>query len=158
MPLPGWRQSLEEDRMTNERSRKMRVRLAAGLSAALSLGLLASPLRAAEEKKGAAIPEAAMKEAKEIFAQRCSTCHGAGGKGDGAASAALTPKPRDFTSAEWQKSVTDEHIDKIIIGGGAAVGKSPMMPPNSDLESKPDVVHALRQLVRDLGAGAAEKK
>ena len=70
----------------------------------------------------------------------------------------MNPKPRDFTSAEWQKSVTDEHIDKIIIGGGAAVGKSPMMPPNSDLESKPDVVHALRQLVRDLGAGAAEKK
>ena len=32
-----------------------------------------------------------------------------------------------------------------------------MMPPNPDLASKPDVVHALRQLVRDLGP-AAEKK
>ncbi len=141
--------------MTNERSRRMRLRLVAGLSATLSLGLLAAPVRAADEKKPA-IPEAAMKEAKEIFAQRCSTCHGAGGKGDGAAAAALNPKPRDLTSAEWQKSVTDEHIDKIILGGGAAVGKSPMMPPNADLASKPDVVHAMRQLVRDLGP-AAEK-
>jgi mono/diheme cytochrome c family protein len=144
--------------MMNERIRNMRAPLAAGLSAALSLGLLAAPLRAtAEEKKPAAIPEAAMKEAKEIFAQRCSTCHGAGGKGDGAAAAALNPKPRDLTSADWQKGATDEHIDKIILGGGSAVGKSPMMPPNPDLANKPDVVHGLRQLVRDLG-GAGEKK
>jgi mono/diheme cytochrome c family protein len=145
--------------MKNERSRRRRIRLAVGIGATLSLGLLAPPLRAAaEEKKPAPIPESAMKEAKEIFAQRCSTCHGAGGKGDGAAAAALNPKPRDLTSAEWQKSVSDEHIEKIILGGGAAVGKSPMMPPNADLENKPDVVHALRQLVRDLGPGGAEKK
>jgi len=153
MALPGSRQRIEEDRMTNERPRMKRVRLVAGLSATLALGLVASPLRAADE-----IPEAAMKEAKEIFSTRCSTCHGAGGKGDGAAAAALNPKPRDLTSAEWQKGATDEHIRKIIVGGGAAVGKSPMMPPNADLESKPDVVRALTKLVRDLGGGDAAKK
>jgi mono/diheme cytochrome c family protein len=135
--------------MTNERIRTMRVRLTAGLWATLALAVLASPAPAADD--------AAMKEAKEIFATRCSTCHGAGGKGDGAAAAALTPKPRDLTSADWQKSVTDEHIEKIIIGGGAAVGKSPMMPPNSDLESKPEVVKALKTLVRDLGKAPAAK-
>lgn len=144
--------------MMNGRFRKMPAGLAVGLSAALALGVLASPPRAAaEEQKAAPIPEAAMKEGKDIFAQRCSTCHGASGKGDGAAAAALTPKPRDLSSADWQKSVTDEHIDKIILGGGAVVGKSPMMPPNPDLASKPDVVHALRQLVRGF-APAPEKK
>lgn len=144
--------------MTNERIRTMRARLAAGLAATLALAMLASPVPAAEEKKADAVPEAAKKEAKEIYDTRCSTCHGAGGKGDGAAAAALNPKPRDLSSADWQKSVTDEHIEKIIIGGGAAVGKSPMMPPNSDLEGKTDVVHALRVMVRDLGkAGTAPK-
>jgi len=140
------------------RSRNVRARLAVGLSAALAVGLLASPRRAAaEEQKASPVPEAAMTEAKAIFAIRCVACHGAAGKGDGAAAAALNPKPRDLSSADWQKSVTDEHIDKIIVGGGAAVGKSPMMAPNPDLASKPDVVHALRQIVRGL-APAAEKK
>src|SRR5690242_9925788 len=61
------------------------------------------------------IPAAATAEADTVWTQRCSTCHGAGGKGDGAAAAALTPKPRDFTLAPWQSSVTDEHIEKTIV-------------------------------------------
>lgn len=85
-----------------------------------------------------------------MFEQRCSTCHGVSGAGDGPASAGLTPRPRNFTDPEWQKSVTDEHIEQIIQYGGAAVGRSPMMPSNPDLTSKPDVVAALRQHVREL--------
>ncbi len=90
-------------------------------------------------------------EAKEIFSTRCATCHGPQGKGDGPAGAALNPKPRAFSDPAWQKSVTDEHIEKIIVGGGTAVGKSAMMPPNPDLASKPDVVKALCAHVRELG-------
>lgn len=90
-------------------------------------------------------------EAKSIYDSRCVTCHGAGGKGDGAAAAALNPKPRDLTSAEWQNSVTDEHIEKIIVGGGPSVGKSPLMPPNPDLTDKPGVVQELRKIVRGFG-------
>ena len=79
------------------RSRNVRARLAVGLSATLAVGLLASPRRAAaEEQKASPVPEAAMTEAKAIFAIRCVACHGAAGKGDGAAAAALNPKPRDF--------------------------------------------------------------
>ncbi|MDH3202198.1 MAG: c-type cytochrome [Myxococcales bacterium] len=90
-------------------------------------------------------------EAEEIFNARCVTCHGEKGKGDGPGSAALNPKPRDYTSVEWQKSVTDEHIKTIIIGGGTAVGLSPLMPPNPDLTDKPEVVAALVAVVRNLG-------
>ncbi len=89
-------------------------------------------------------------EAEEIFKARCVTCHGEKGKGDGPGSAALNPKPRDYTSAEWQKSVTDDHIKQIIVGGGTAVGLSPLMPPNPDLTDKPEVVEALVAVVRNL--------
>lgn len=98
------------------------------------------------------IPAAVKAEADGVWQMRCTTCHGAGGKGDGAAAAALTPKPRDFTLADWQKSVTDEHIEKVIVEGGQAVGLSMMMTANPDLASKPDVVKALRAHVRGLGA------
>lgn len=89
-------------------------------------------------------------EAKDIFTNRCVPCHGATGKGDGAASASLTPKPRNLADPEWQKSVTDDHIEQIIKLGGAGVGKSPMMPGNPDLTAKPEVVKALRAQVRSL--------
>lgn len=98
-----------------------------------------------------AISPAAAKEAEAIFNSRCVTCHGQNGKGDGPASAGLQPPPRDFTSHEWQASVTDEYLEKIIKFGGAAVGKSPMMPANPDLTSKPEVVAAVRAHVRQLG-------
>lgn len=89
-------------------------------------------------------------EAAEIFQSRCTVCHGESGMGDGPGSAALDPKPRDFTSAEWQASVTDEHLQKIIVYGGSAVGKSPSMPANPDLDAKPEVVAELVKYVRGL--------
>jgi cytochrome c5 len=89
-------------------------------------------------------------EAKEIFENRCTVCHGSLGKGDGPGSAALDPKPRDLTSAEWQGSVDDEHLRKIIVYGGSAVGKSATMPANPDLDAKPEVVAELVKLIRGL--------
>jgi len=101
----------------------------------------------AKTEVGAADPAA---EAKEIFQNRCTVCHGQTGKGDGPGSAALDPKPRNFTSVEWQESVTDEHIHKIIVYGGMAVGKSAAMPANPDLDAKPQVVDELVKIVRSL--------
>jgi cytochrome c553 len=118
--------------------------LVAALAAAFSL---VAGLAQAED-----IPAAAKAEADTVWAQRCTTCHGMSGKGDGAAAVALNPKPRDFSLADWQKSVTDEHIEKVIVGGGQAVGLSMMMTANPDLASKPDVIKALRAHVRSLGA------
>ena len=115
-----------------------------GLVAVMSL-LVGLHAHAAEQ-----VSEAVMKEAKEIWQTRCATCHGTSGKGDGPAGVALNPKPRDLTSEEWQKSVTDDYIEKIIVGGGHAVGKSPLMAANPDLAGKPEVVRGLTKLVRDL--------
>ncbi len=92
--------------------------------------------------------------AETIFKTRCSTCHGMEGKGNGPASITLNPKPRNYTDVAWQKSVTDDHILEIIVKGGAAVGKSPLMPPNPDLADKPEVVAALMHKVRSFAKGA----
>jgi mono/diheme cytochrome c family protein len=86
--------------------------------------------------------------AESVFKTRCSTCHGETGHGDGPASAALNPKPRNYTDPEWQKSVTDEQLKKTIVGGGVAVGKSPLMVPNPDLADKPEVVEGLVKIIR----------
>src|SRR5438876_78120 len=59
-------------------------------------------------------------EAQEIFAMRCTPCHGPSGGGDGPASASLSPHPRNFHDTGWQKSVDNEHITKIIRFGGSA--------------------------------------
>ena len=112
---------------------------------------------AAPEQKAAPAPAATevaatdpTAEAAEIYENRCTVCHGKTGKGDGDGSAALDPKPRDFTLAEWQESVTDDHIQKIVVYGGAGVGKSPTMPANPDLDAKPEVVKELVVYVRNL--------
>jgi mono/diheme cytochrome c family protein len=92
-----------------------------------------------------------MAAAKTVFSERCSACHGASGHGDGPGASALNPKPRAYTDKAWQSSVTDEQIKKTILLGGAAVGKSPIMPASPDLESKPAVVDGLVKLIREFG-------
>jgi len=68
-------------------------------------------------------------EGAVIYGQFCAMCHGPGGKGDGPAAAGLNPKPADHTDAAYMGSLSDEHLYKVIQGGGAAVGKSPLMTP-----------------------------
>lgn len=71
----------------------------------------------------------AMADGASDYATFCSTCHGAAGAGDGPVASGLTPKPADFTSAEFWASRDDATIKKAILEGGPAVGKSPLMPP-----------------------------
>lgn len=86
--------------------------------------------------------------ARALFATKCVVCHGDHGAGDGPGSAALNPKPRAFADAAWQAAVTDESLKKIILEGGAAVGKSPAMPSNPDLKGKDQEVAELVKIVR----------
>ncbi len=90
-------------------------------------------------------------EAKMLFANVCAQCHGLEGKGDGPAAETLNPKPRNYTDPEWQKSVTDADIKAIIVGGGQAVGKSGMMPPNPNLKDRDDVLTELVGIIRGFG-------
>jgi mono/diheme cytochrome c family protein len=105
---------------------------------------------AAAATKPAATPAtaSAADTARTYFKQKCVVCHGDHGAGDGPGAAALTPKPRAFSLADWQASVTDDQIAKTIVLGGAAVGKDAAMPPNPDLGSKKEVVAELVKIVR----------
>jgi len=121
-------------------------------------GLLA--LAACDDKQPGAAAAAAsaaasapidMVKARAIFVERCAACHGPDGTGNGPASAALVPKPRNYHDKAWQAKVTDEDIKKTIVYGGAAVGKSPNMVSNPDLDSKPEVVDGLVKIIREFG-------
>ena len=90
-------------------------------------------------------------KAQDMFTTRCAACHGLAGKGDGAGAANLTPRPPNFQDKNWQASISGDNIEKAILYGGAAIGKSPMMPANPDLQSQPAVVAALREKIRQLG-------
>ena len=97
------------------------------------------------------ITKADMKKAGEVFKNRCVSCHGPEGKGNGPAAGGMKPKPRSFHDVQWQKSVTDEQIEKVIVYGGAAVGKSAAMVANPDLGNKPRVLKALVRYIRNFG-------
>lgn len=91
------------------------------------------------------ITDEAMVAADAKFKNLCAACHGESGKGDGAN---LTPRPRDYTDAVWQDSVTDQYLADIILKGGPAVGKDVLMPPSPDLKDKPEVIAALVKKIR----------
>ncbi len=86
--------------------------------------------------------------AADIYSQQCVSCHGAKGKGDGAAGQYLNPKPSDF--AVSLKGKSDDWIAKAITSGGPAVGESPIMPAFSSLTG--DQVKALVDYVKHLGS------
>ena len=86
---------------------------------------------------------------KELFTQNCASCHGATGKGDGAAAVALNPKPRNLSDKAYMGKLKDQQLIDIIKKGGAASGKSPLMPPFGGVLSDADVrnvVAFIRQL------------
>lgn len=84
------------------------------------------------------------------YVRNCSVCHGKTGQGDGRSSEALHPKPRDFTQKIWQSSIDDDTLRHIIVRGGPAVGKSPLMPGSSTLAKKPKVLAGLIVYIRSL--------
>jgi mono/diheme cytochrome c family protein len=134
------------------------VSLRTTVTAALCAGLIAagckgeskqtSETQAHSEPATAAAAADPGSQAHKVYKAKCVVCHGEQGAGDGPGSASLDPKPRAFASGEWQQSVTDEHLKKTIVQGGASVGKSAAMPGNPDLRSKPEVVDELVKIIR----------
>ena len=83
---------------------------------------------------------------KDLYEDRCASCHGSGGKGDGPAGKMLQPAPQSFATA--LKGKTDDYLKKVIKEGGAAVGKSASMPASSDLSD--DQVKSLADYIKHL--------
>ncbi len=90
---------------------------------------------------------AAVAQGKPLFAVNCAMCHGAAGKGDGAAAVALTPKPRDFSKADgWTVGYTIADIYQTLTDGV----KGTAMPAFDALT--PADRFALAHYVQSLGA------
>lgn len=104
----------------------------------------------AESAGKTAVTPQAREQAAQIFEERCQSCHGPQGHGDGPAAENLKPRPRDFHNRRWQKAVTDAEIAKAIVYGGSSVGLSGEMAPNPDLENEPAIVSALVERIRKL--------
>ncbi len=88
----------------------------------LMLLFLLPPGLALAQSKGDA------KTGKTKYDANCVGCHGATGKGDGAAAAALNPKPQDHSDGKVMNALTDKYLFDIIKQGGKAVQKAAVMP------------------------------
>ena len=76
---------------------------------------------------------------KSVYDDKCASCHGASGGGDGPAAAAFKPAIQPFSKGLKGKS--DDWIGKVTKDGGPAVGLAATMPPAPDLSD--DQVKAL---------------
>jgi mono/diheme cytochrome c family protein len=88
--------------------------------------------------------------APALYADRCSSCHGNAGRGDGPAGRALEPRPRDFADPAWQATTSDERIRFVIRSGGRAAGLSALMAPHADLSD--EQLDALVAWIRSVGS------
>ena len=112
----------------------------------IAVGLLGLIMIAGTARKavGAGSAEAGGK----LYQTRCAPCHGPDGKAATPTAQALNPKPRDHTDGTYMNQLSQEHLVKVIKSGGPAVGKSPIMPPNPDLNDQQidDIIAFVRTL------------
>lgn len=113
---------------------------------AVALFTLASPATAGDAAAGKAIYDGK---------GACASCHGATGAGDGAAAAALDPKPASFTTGAFRLDTdgdgqmgTDVDLANSIKNGGAAYGGNAAMPGRADFSDAEisDLVAYIRTL------------
>jgi len=76
----------------------------------------AIPEEAAAVANPVAVSSVSVAVGQATYSQNCAACHGAEGKGDGAAAAGLNPKPADFHAAHVQ-GLSDGALFYIITHG-----------------------------------------
>ena len=72
---------------------------------------------------------------KDIYAIRCSPCHGDAGGGDGPAAAAINPKPRNFHDPAFWRGRTVDQVRLVIKGGRPGT----LMAPFEGVLSEDDI-------------------
>lgn len=86
------------------------------------------------------------KRGEAVFKANCILCHGVKGDGKGRASVLFNPPPANLTASDKN----DEYKKMIITYGGAAMGRSPVMPvwgEQLSAQEIDDVVKYLRTLL-----------
>ncbi|HKN64784.1 MAG TPA: c-type cytochrome, partial [Gemmatimonadaceae bacterium] len=73
--------------------------------------------------------QADVAEGEGLYAQRCASCHGMLGSGDGPLTRALSRLPSEIGSFAWQAERTDEQLATVVRDGMSGTP----MPPSKDL-------------------------
>lgn len=76
---------------------------------------------------GSSLSEEDSAKAKKLYDATCVACHGANGKGDGVAGAALNPKPRNFSELDKYKQGTSAEAIAMTLEKGVDGGKTGMV-------------------------------
>lgn len=112
----------------------------------LGILLVASPVTAGDAAAGKALYDGK---------GACASCHGATGAGDGAAAAALNPKPASFAAGAFRldtdgdgKTGTDADLANVIRNGGGKYGGNAAMPGRADFSDAEiaDLIAYIRSL------------
>ncbi|RLA06922.1 MAG: hypothetical protein DRQ51_07825 [Gammaproteobacteria bacterium] len=80
-----------------------------------------------------------LKQAKSLYNQNCANCHGAGGKGDGVAGAALKPTPADIATFTKTHMATDGYLLWTISEGGLPIKSA--MPSFKSILTEQQIWH-----------------
>jgi high-affinity iron transporter len=68
-------------------------------------------------------------EGEGLFAQRCASCHGMTGAGDGSLARSLSRIPPDIGTVAWQSEHSDDQLAEVVRAGLSGTA----MPPSSEL-------------------------
>jgi len=58
----------------------------------------------------------------------------------------MEPPPVDHADCDYMGSLSDEHLYRVICGGGGLVGKSPAMPAWRDIVPESDIENLIAHL------------
>ena len=113
------------------------------LSLTLILSACTTERQAPVEDIAIPVNAQAIAQGQSIYFKTCSLCHGQSGKGDGPASAAFNPKPRDHTNGRYMDTLSNVHIFNVIKFGGGQYGKPtmPAQPMLSDDDIKATIAY-----------------
>jgi hypothetical protein len=91
---------------------------------------------------GEADPDA-MARGRAVFEERCASCHGSGGRGDGPALGAGPIRPPDFTDCRFAAREPDADFFAVAHQGGPVRGFSPVMPAHGGALPEEALRHAI---------------
>jgi mono/diheme cytochrome c family protein len=120
----------------------LRGRCAAQLTA---IALLAGPAAGADGAGDAG-------RGRAVYRERCATCHGDGGRGDGPALASSPLRPPDFSDCQFAAREPDADFFAVVHEGGPARAFDALMPRHGALlreDAIRDVVAYLRTFCSD---------
>lgn len=109
----------------------------------------------AEAQPVATAPDASRGEG--VYQTYCASCHGERGDSDGPLGQSLNPAPAKHSDGAYMNALSNQHLFRVIQGGGPAVGKSPLMAPWGGSLSEEqiwDVIAFVRTLAKPAYTGS----